>query len=44
MYSDEAYNCPYCGKDASQCTVAEEWGFYGSHCPDCDRDFETPDT
>lgn len=40
-YDDSAYNCPKCGKPSSECNGN---GNYGYICPDCQTEFETPDT
>jgi len=43
MYSEEDYNCPYCGwkMDYNDPKLKRKnWGFV---CPDCDEYFETPD-
>jgi len=41
MYSDSDYNCPNCGTDGNECKGTE---FYSLICPNCQTEFETPDT
>jgi len=40
-YEDSDYCCPNCGKPTSECT-GTDW--YSHICPDCEIEFETPDT
>lgn len=41
FYSDSAYCCPMCGKPSSECDTT---AWYSYICPDCNIEFETPDT
>lgn len=40
-YEDSDYCCPECGKSSSDCEMTD---WYSYICPDCNIEFETPDT
>lgn len=40
-YPHDDYSCPYCGLGTMYCNSTAWYSFI---CPDCNKEFETPDT